>query len=267
MVKSIVKKAAAAVMIFAPALCFSQQFASVLSGYDGQLVIDSARVFSAATVEDTEAQLQELTQKTGSTQLIVTVKNTANRTPEAYADDLYEMLYGIDTEGALLLVVTEDTRWNSTGRYVHLSTSGENTIAKISDAAVNTLCNAFVKGFERGGYDEGVRLYMKKLSEHLKNGITGAEAAASSGASLISMVTMFFATKKKYKMKKQRAIYNVQHNSVVNFANVADTLINSRTSVRRIARDSSGGGGSGGGGSSTHTSSGGGTHGGGGRGF
>ena len=267
MVKRSIKIAVATLMIFAPALCFSQHPDSMLSYYDGRHVTDSAHVFSNATVESMEAQLQQLTQKTGSTQLIVTVKNTGDKTPEAYADDLYEAFYGINTEGTLLLVVTDDARWNSSGRYVHLSTSGESTIVKISDSTVNTLCDAFANGFARGGYDEGVRLYVKKLSEHLKNGITGTEAAASSGASLISMMTMFFATKKKYKMKKQHAVYNVQHNSVVNFANVADTLINSRTSVRRIARDSSGGGRGGGGGSSTHSSSSGGTHGGGGRGF
>ncbi len=239
------------------ALTFASLFAD---GTSNKLLVDKSNFLTESLFNEINQMLKDFAAKGKTELVIVLTPDTADKTPEAFADDYFDYNgYGIgaEKEGALLLIVTGENR------YAHISTHGSKTIDTISDARIESLLDALIDGgLSYGDYEEGLKSFITKFDDYIFNRLSFVEALAGMGAAALAFVKRFFGTKKKYKLKEAAPQYNTAKNAFSALNDFEDKLI-SKNTVSRIIQTSS----SSGGGSSTHTSSSGETHGGGGRSF
>lgn len=236
--------------IFA-ANCFSREY-----------VFDNARILTVDTKSKLSAKLEKISEKTGSYSIIYTVNATDKTVQDAaddYLDELLNYKQGQNVEGSLILVALADMTGN---RKVHISTSGTNTIATLTDIKISELLDKFVEGYEKNGsYDDGLHAYVKKLEFYISgNSISEEDAAGGGLAGLIAMILAYFRNKKSYKLRKRNMPPVWEKTAKGNFMPFKDVVIDREVFYREISSSSSGG-------SSTHTSSSGNRHGGGGRSF
>lgn len=237
-----------------------------VSAFAKDLVIDEAGILNSGVIARLNSYLENVSAKSKSETVIVIVSDTNGKTPEAYADDYFDYNgfgFGDEREGSLLLFVTGDGTEGS--RHVHISTSGKNTIAAITDSRIKDLLDAVIDGGLRNGdYEAGFNAYIKKLARFFYNSLSVIEILISLGAALLLFILKFFGTQATYKAKRARVIFDMGKNCVAALNPVKDVFLSTNTISKAIPKSTSTSKNSG---SSTHTSSSGRTHGGGGRSF
>jgi uncharacterized protein len=242
--------------------CFSVQ-ASAAKDY----LVDQANTFSAEQAALLEAQTQQLSEQYAMDIVIVTTNDTGGKTAMAYADDFFDYNgYGTgeNYDGILFLMDFDN-------REAYISTSGSG-IQYLTDARIdNILDDVFNSGMTSGDYYGAAQAFLNSTAGYLAQGIphntlTTVEVIIGSLASGGLGLGFFAGTKRSYKGKTQRGVFNYRNNSIVNLGVISDNMFNSFVTSRIIPRNTTSSGSSFGG-SSTHTSSSGRTHGGGGRKF
>ncbi len=245
----------------------------------GPLVVDLADVFSASEESQLTSDLTNLGAQNQMDLVLVTTNDTDGKSARDYADDYFDYNgYGVgpDYNGILLLIDFDN-------REVYISTSGSG-IRYLTDARINTILDAIYQDVGNEEYMKAAQTYLEMLSGYLKTGIPSDQynepEKEPNRLTLFDGIFGFLVSglsglgfagsiRKKYKGKNQTSVFDFRSNSLVNFALVGDTLLNSRTTSRirprpttttSVGRSSSGR-------STTHTSSSGRSHGGGGRRF
>lgn len=216
-------------------------------------VYDDYGILSDKEIAEIDALLQETAQTYFMNVAIVLTDEDTAYDYEAYADDCYDEIYGINTDGILMLV-------NFDPNYVHFSTSG-NAIQIYSDNDISAMVQ-----------DVGVYLKEKNIYAAAETFVSdidyyGAGVKEYNFVLLGIMIIVgiaagiiyFFAIKKSYKNIAPVSAEVYTNNSGTRWIRRDDRFIREYVHKTPIPKDD--------GGSSTHTSSSGGTHGGGGGSF
>lgn len=232
------------------------------------LVVDQAGILTATEVADLESAARSLGEQYQMDIVIVTTDQADGKSSMAYADDFFDYGgYGVGNgrDGILFLIDMDN-------RMLWISTSGSG-IDYLTDKRIESILDdVYVfMGRDVPDYHGAASAFLTSTANFLAEGVPhnsislfdGILAAASGG---FLGLGIFSGTKRQYRGKNTRPVFDYQKNGFVSMDIAADNLVNTFVTTRIIPQ-STGGFGSGGGGSSTHTSSSGRTHGGGGRGF
>lgn len=257
-------------------LCVMMALSASAEGETAPLLMDAADLFTPDEETSLLQQLEALREQYGFTAAVVTADDLVGKDPEAFADDCYDYFYGINTDGALLLISMEPGN-----HYCHISTSGFG-ITAMTDAGIDYMLDDIVDGhLADGDYIGGAQAFARLSDQFVSKAKEGTpydsghmpRAPITAGfvlarifwAFLIGLIVAAIRVSgMKSAMKTVRA--QAAANSYIkpgslNVTNAAEIfLYHHVTHTPRQTSSSSGG-------SSTHTSSSGGTHGGGGRSF
>lgn len=251
---------------------------SVCAEADPQVhIIDENRHVSDDRGEDLRKRAEEFAEKSGFNIIICVCDDigepkTDQHTVE-YADDMYDELCGINTDGILLLI-------NNDTEYDYISTSGA-CINYYSDYRIEMILGAVYDDIIAGDFASAAAEFLYTAEYYYDMGkanhqtdVMGAEVDTVDFAAGILMlgavglvvgIIIFFGNLKKYKLEKPSAAFYVNRNTL-SYKRFEDIFLGNFTNRIYSPRSSGGSGGGGGRGrSSTHRSSGGGRHGGGGR--
>ena len=235
-----------------------------------KLVVDQAGLLTSAEIADLESTARALGEKYQMHIVIVTTDQAGGKSSMAYADDFFD--YGGYGAGAgrdgILFLIDLDNRipW--------ISTSGSG-IAYLTDKRIDSIMDDVYNFLNPDVHDYygAANAFLSSTADFLAEGIPHNSVslldsilAATSGGLL--GLGIFSGTKRQYRGKNTRPVFDYQKNGFVSMDIAADNLVNTFVTSRIIPQSTGGFGSSGPGGSSTHTSSSGRTHGGGGgRGF
>lgn len=244
-------------------------------------VIDLAQVFSTNEVQTLAEQARRLGEAYALDIVIVTTQDAEGKSSRAYADDFYDENgygVGIDLSGILFLIDYDN-------REAYISTAGEG-IRYLTDQRIELILDAVIDGGLADDNPYGAALaFLTATESFLQAGIpadqetvdeqvnrlTAAEGVTGLGFSVISFLFFFLTTKRQYRGKDQKAVFEFRRNSIANLGIVQDQLVRSYVTSRIRPTQTASGTGSrssfGGGRSTVHRSSSGRTHGGGGRRF
>ncbi len=251
---------------------------SVCAEADPQVhIIDENRHVSDYRGEDLRKRAEEFAEKSGFNIIICVCDDigepkTDQHTVE-YADDMYDELCGINTDGILLLI-------NNDTEYDYISTSGA-CINYYSDYRIEMILDAVYDDIIAGDFASAAAEFLYTAEYYYDMGkanhqtdVMGAEVDTVDFAAgilvlgvvgLVVGIIIFFGNLKKYKLEKPSAAFYVNRNTL-SYKRFEDIFLGNFTNRIYSPRSSGGSGGGGGRGrSSTHRSSGGGRHGGGGR--
>lgn len=238
-------------------------------------VYDDAGLFYES--EAIQNSIDEFKEATGWNIAIVTTDDSNGKSSMAYADDFYDELFGINTDGILYLI-DMDNREN------WISTSGE-AILYIDDDRIERILDKTTPNLSDGDFDGAAIAFIQTTAKYYRDGIPDSNkdytidrdgeyvrkpnydaaipaiviALIAAGIGVIIVVV-------RYKIHSTPSANVYMDQRETSFRDRRDLFIREYTTQVHIDRDS-GGGGRSGGGSSTHHSSSGGCHGGGGRGF
>lgn len=262
----------AALLICAVLLCMS-----VSASYKAVFVVDDANVISDADEQLIMKEAKRVAEKTGFNIVVTTADDIGSPKTDAhvveYADDKYEELCGIDTDGILLLI-------NCDTKYDYISTSGS-CINYFSDARIDSIFDDIYDDLVAEKFGKAAHTFVLSVEKFYDRGkanhqmeLAGGEFDPDEFFSTLGMLIIFglfigifiyFMFAAGFKTEKPQTRQYVLDNSLA-FDKRNDIYIG--TNVNRIytpRSSSSGGHSSGGHHSSTHHSSSGGRHGGGGR--
>lgn len=239
-------------------------------------IIDDAKVISKENEKRLEDKAKEVASKTGFNIVVIASDNIGSPKTDAhvveFANDKYEELCGIDTDGILFLI-------NCDTKYDYISTSGS-CIEYFSDDRIDSIFDEIwdylkAENFSQAAYGflECVEYYHSKgranhdLSEPTFNFVDTIQVFGSCLFITLSFGTGFYAAnKKQFNVEKPTTRNYILNNSLV-FDNNSDVFV--RRMVNKVysprSSSSSGSHRSSGHHSSTHHSHSGGHHGGGGR--
>ncbi len=268
------KKAAVSFLgaIFALIFAVSVRAESVPSVY----VIDDNQWISAEDTEAITETAERFAEKSGFNIIICVCDDigepkTDEHTVE-YADNLYDGLCGINTDGILLLI-------NNDTEYDYISTSGA-CINYYSDYRIEMILNAVYDDIISRDFASAAAAFLR-IAEYYydmgkanhQTGVMGAEVdTVEFSSSLILFgaiglavgIIIFFSNLKKYRPAKLSGAFYINR-STLSYRRFEDIFLGNFTNRIYSPRSSGGSGGGRSGRSSTHRSSGGGRHGGGGR--
>lgn len=251
---------------------------SVCADSDPQVhIIDENRHISDDRLGDLKERAEEFAEKSGFNIIICVCDDigepkTDQHTVE-YADDMYDELCGINTDGILLLI-------NNDTEYDYISTSGA-CINYYSDYRIEMLLDTVYDDIIAGDFASAAAEFLYTAEYYYDMGkanhqtdVMGAEVDTVDFAAgilvlgavgLVVGIIIFLSNLRKYKLEKPSAAFYVNRNTL-SYKRFEDVFLGNFTN-RIYSPRSSGGSRSGGGSgrSSTHRSSGGGRHGGGGR--
>jgi len=246
-----------------------------------ELVVDLADVFTGSEITQLAEEARQLGADYGMDIVIVTTLDARGKTARAYADDFYdENGYGIgDDYSGILFLIDYDNR------EAYISTSGI-AIRYLTDQRIELVLDAVFDGGMGDGNPYGAaKAFLSATAGFLQAGIpsdqhtvdervntlTPAEGVIGIVASGVVFLFSFFSTKRQYRGKDQKAVFEFRRNSIANLGIVQDQLVKSFVTSRirptQPANTTRSGSGMGGGRSTVHRSGGGRTHGGGGRKF
>lgn len=201
-----------------------------------------------------ETKLNEMLDKTAKENnlniAVVFVDEVGSKTEEAYADDYYDNLYGINTDGVLMLV-------SYNPRYFHISTSGIGI--KYYDNRIDDIIGNIKPYLSNNDEYSAVVEFNDNIAEFAY--IPPFNWIKTAGiAFVISLVVALIwagIIVHGYKVPASENATEYAKNGDINFRLKTDRYITKHVTRTKISTDSGG----------THTSSGGGTHGGGGSSF
>jgi uncharacterized protein len=245
------------------------------------LVVDLADVFSGSEIAQLADEARRLGESYNMDIVIVTTDDARGKTARAFADDFFdEHGYGVgDDYSGILFLIDYDNR------EAYVSTSGM-AIRYLTDQRIELVLDAVIDGGLADGNPFGAaNAFLTATAGFLQAGIpsdqhtvderfntlTPAEGVIGFIASGAVFLFSFFTTRRQYRGKDQKAVFEFRRNSIANLGIVQDQLVKSFVTsrirptqpVNRTGSGSSMGGGR----STVHRSSGGRTHGGGGRKF
>lgn len=245
-------------------------------------VRDDASLLSETEVADLTDEAEYFASQAQWNIGIATTADAGDKDSEAYADDLYDEWYGIDTDGLLLLIDMDH-------RNYYLSTSGE-AIYYITDARLEHILDdgydpisqaqyyetfsvmlSDIEAYYQDGVPEGAYSYNRDTGEkeyyygrfHLTQMEILIAIAVGAAAAAVTMIVI----RGKYQLKWGKYSYNFHRFGSTHFTERTDKFRTQMVTHHHISRDNGGGSNGGGSRSTTHTSSSGGSHGGGGRSF
>ncbi len=222
-----------------------------------QAVYDEADVLAAYEISDLTSQAEEATEVTGWNIVLGTTDDAGGRTTMAYADDLYDETFGINTDGIAIVIDLDN-------RNYYISTSG-NAINTINGDRIERVLDAGYSDVLDGYYADALSAMLKKAVQYKVNEKPHFSPGDFVLASIVA-AGVFFAvvgiTAGRYRLKWGTYSYDYHKEGKVQVTSKEDKFVNQVVTHHRIRTESSGGGGGG-----THMSSGGGIHGGGGRSF
>ncbi len=222
-----------------------------------QAVYDAAGVLDDDEINDLTSQAQDATEVTGWNIVLGTTDDAGGRTTMAYADDLYDETFGINTDGIAIVIDLDN-------RNYYISTSG-NAINTINGDRIERVLDAGYEDMLDGYYADALSAMLKKAVKYKVDENPHLAAGDFVLASIIA-AGVFFAvvgiTAGRYHLKWGTYSYDYHKEGKVQVTSKEDKFVNEVVTHHRIHTESSGGGGGG-----THMSSGGGVHGGGGRSF
>lgn len=222
-------------------------------------VYDGAKVLSDSEISDLTKQSEDAAETTGWNVILATTDDAQGKTTMAYADDLYDVTFGINTDGIAIVIDLDN-------RSYYISTSGS-AINTVSGDRVERVLDAGYEDMKDGYYADALSAMLKKAVSYKVNEkphfSTGDFVLASVLAAGV-FFTVIGITAGRYRLKWGTYSYDYHKEGKVQVTRKEDRFVNEVVTHHRIHTESSGGGGGGGG---THVSSSGGTHGGGGRSF
>lgn len=234
-------------------------------------LVDNAGLLTGSEQSELLDKLDEISQRQQVDIVVVTTDALDGKTPEAYADDLYDNNgygFGTDCDGVLLLVSTEDWDW-------HLSTCGYGMTA-ITDDGIEYISNQFLPDLSDGDYMAAFAAYADLCDEFITQAKTGQPydgdhmpkapfnavkcllISMAIGLVIALIVTGSMKAKLKSVRMQSAAASYVKSNSM-NITESRDMFLYHTVDRREKPKSNSSSGGS-----SSHTSSSGQTHGGGG---
>lgn len=241
-------------------------------------VLDYADVMNDSNEILIRNEAERVAAKTGFNIVVIASDNIGTPKTDAhtveYADDKYEELCGIDTDGILLLI-------NCDTKYDYISTSGL-CINYFSDARIDRIFDDIWDDLVGGNYDQAAYTFVFRVEDYYDMGkankqheVGGVEVDFDFFDVVASLSPIFFiaffigtavyaAYSHQYKIQPPTTRNYILDNSLV-FDNRSDTFIGNEVRTVYTPRSRSSSHGSSGGHSSTHHSHSGGRHGGGGR--
>ncbi len=246
-----------------------------------ELVVDLADVFTGSEISLLADEARRLGDAYGMDIVIVTTQDAQGKSARDYADDFYdEQGYGVgDDYSGILFLIDYDNR------EAYVSTSGL-AIRYLTDQRIESVLDAVIDGgladdnpygaasaflsSTAGFMQAGIPSDQHTVDEK-GNTLTPAEGVIGVIASSAVFLFSFFSTKRQYRGKNQKAVFEFRNNSIANLGIVQDqlvkTFVTSRIRPTQPVNRTGSGSGMGGGRSTVHRSGGGRTHGGGGRKF
>jgi uncharacterized protein len=239
-------------------------------------LVDQANVFTEEQAASLAEKAGQLGEQYAMDIVIVTVDDTGGKSSRDYADDYFDYNgygVGVNRDGILFLIDFDN-------RNAYISTSGSG-IRYLTDERISSILDdVFNNGMTDGNYYSAAQTFLNSTATFLAAGIPSDQHNEPETSNTLSVLDgvlgllasgglgagIFAGTKRSYKGKAQRSIFNFRNNSLVDLGVISDPVFNSFVTSRIIPRNTSSGS-SFGGRSTTHTSSSGGTHGGGGRSF
>ncbi len=124
-------------------------------------VFDHAMLMTQGEQMDLDFTLQDLRDTYGLNMAILTANTLYGKSPQQYADDYYDQIFGVDTDGILFLLSMEDRDWyiSTSGKAMELLTDGE-TYDSVED---------IIGHFSDGDYYDGFRAWAAGLPWYLEN--------------------------------------------------------------------------------------------------
>ncbi|MEG0614727.1 MAG: TPM domain-containing protein [Oscillospiraceae bacterium] len=234
-------------------------------------VYDRAGIFG--NPQAISEEIASLKAKTGWEIAVLTTDDAQGKTSMEYADDFYDRMFGINTDGVVYLIDMDN-------RKSYISTSGAG-IDYLSDNRIYSITDATVSYLKAKDYDGAALFAVSEISKYYDDGYPDngdTYVSASFGNSikyqisqnwlvcvvcaLVLAGTSIAIVVFRYKKIGQSEARAYVDEGNTEFTEKSDNYLREYTTQRRIESSSSSGGGS-----STHSSSSGGSHGGGGSSF
>lgn len=201
-----------------------------------------------------EDKMHECSDKLGINIAIVITSDKENKSSMAYADDYYDKLFGINTQGILFMIDNEDRdHW--------ISTSGDapKYTIKRYQPYIDTIFDDITPDLRADRYYETCNVFLDGVQKYSNKKLINTVAVSAVISLVISAVT-YLIISSGYKKQKKYSARNYTASNQSEFTEKSDIFIREYTRKVKIETNSSSGShGSG------HISSGGGHHGGGGR--
>lgn len=254
-----IKKTAAVFAALFMMLFMMISVSSVYAADQISYVFDLDDSFSEEEEEKLSRKIDAYSGKFGMNIAIVITDDLEGKYSEEYADDFYDRLFGIDTDGILLLL-DNYSQWD------HISTSGS-AIRKYNDAYIDEIFRYITPSLEKHDYYSAADKFLEVLdtdvlkAEKVKRKMLKS-ALAGIIIGLVISLSVCGIIKHRYRSHQKVSARNYTAKNDVRFTIKNDRFLRQYTTKTKIdtSSSSSGGGRSG---SSTHHSSSGGTHGGG----
>lgn len=263
----LIASVAAAVIFAFPSFADSGKVIRIIDDYDH---------ISAANEKTLLEKAQQLSDKTGFNIIIVVSDDIGSPKTDshviAYADDIYDDLCGINTDGVLLLI-------NNDTKYDWISTSGS-AINYLSDPRIDSIYDTITPELKDGNYGQAAYYFLYKVETYYDLGKANSQTelfgleidpdaiigfvVVFGFIPIIVTIAVYGANARQYKLAKpSTAVYMVKNS--LYFIQNTDTYIGTNVQRTYSPRSSGSSGHGGSHHSSTHHSSSGGRHGGGGR--
>lgn len=229
---------------------------------------DNAGLFSEDERRELLGRLHQVREEQSIDAVIITVNDTAGKTPRAFADDyLAEGGYGCGLEkNAIALLI------DMGNREIYISTMGTTALKSFSDARIEKMLDAVADALEDENYGKAARVFIRDVQRYMNvdpqvrvkapltvGAVVWRIGISAAVGTLIALI-VWLVLRRGTPVTVSAGDYLVEN--TVRITGQEDTFINTVTTSRRIERESSGNGGT-----TTHRSSSGTTHGGGGRSF
>lgn len=238
------------------------------------LVIDNANLMTEEEVRDLNQRANALSEEYNMDIVIVTADNLEGKSTREFADDFYDYNgygRGASYDGLLFLIDMEN-------RIPYISTTGI-AIRYFTDQRLDDVLDlAYDSGLADGDFYGAALGFLEGSENYLQRGIPSGQYNEPEDIIKENKLTMtdviisllgglglgggfIVTTKSQYRFKKKGNPYSYRSNSIVNFYNNEDRLVNSFVTHRIIPKPQTNSGSSSGR-STTHRSSSGRTHGG-----
>lgn len=252
----------------------------ILAIGDKSLVFDEAYLLTKEEVDIIQNKAEGLSRDYNMDIVIVTINDAQGKNSRDFADDYFDyggFGIGSDYDGILFLLDMDN-------REAYISTSGIGERYLTDERIEYILDDVFDSGLSEGDYFGGLLGFLTGTERYLnrgipsdqyieevvikeKNRITRADLLISVIGSIIAAVAFYATTRSRYKMKKAKKSFSFRANSIVNFRQNEDRLVDTFVTHRVIPKANTSNSSSTSGRSTTHKSSSGRSHGGGGRKF
>ena len=255
--------------LLALALCLTTVF-SAAAASDMPRLVDNAELLGSSEQIELLKTLDEISLRQQVDVIVITTNSLNGKTPEAFADDIYDNGYGFgaDRDGILLLVSMEDRDW-------HISTCGYGMTA-VTDDGVDYISNRFLSDLSDENYAAAFATYAELCGEFITQAKTGQPydrshmpkapfntvkyLLISMGIGLVIALIVTGSMKGKLKsVRMQAAAASYVKANSMHITESSDIFLYQTVDRREKPKSNDGSGGS-----SSHTSSSGQTHGGGG---